>query len=167
MIFELETSRLRIRDLLAEDLESMVAVWVDPQVARFMDNFGPRTPAQTAEWLSAAIAARHADPSGFGCSIIERTTGAVIGWIGFGRSNRDVAPIDVAYVIASDHRGKGYASEALRRVISFILDELGVSAVWGECHVDNAASARVMVTAGLSEIGLVEGQRRFIIEKEA
>ncbi|HUQ40572.1 MAG TPA: GNAT family N-acetyltransferase [Acidimicrobiales bacterium] len=163
MAFELETDRLALRDLASEDLDAMIAAWTDPDVARLMDDWGPRTATATAAWLDAAMEARRADPTGYGCSIVTKDDGVVVGWIGFGRSSRGVADMDFAYVIISAYRGKGYASEALRGVIRYCFDEIGVSSFWGECHVDNTPSARAMEAAGMREIGVVDGQRRFIV----
>lgn len=162
----IETSRLVLRDLVPDDLDAMVAVWTDPDVARFMDDWGPRTADATDDWLAAAIEARRADPNSFGCSIVTKHAGEVVGWIGFGASSRGVADVDFAYVIAAGQRGNGYASEALRGVVDHCFEQLGIASLWGECHIDNERSARVMENAGMTEIGVVDGQRRFRVARD-
>lgn len=102
-----ETDRLRLRDLEIEDADALTAAWSDPDVARFMDDFGPRTAEEVRSWLPQSIAANQATPSARGWSVVEKASERVIGWIGFGPSARGVADIDFAYVIAPEHRGRG------------------------------------------------------------
>jgi len=39
----IDTERLMLRDLELDDLETLVRLWADPEVARFVDDFGPRS----------------------------------------------------------------------------------------------------------------------------
>ena len=153
-----------LRDLEPDDLGAMIDAWTAADVPGFMDDFGPRTRDEVEEWLPAAIAARDTNPHYGGCAIVERSSGHVVGWIGWGGSNerhRDIGDIDFAYVVAPGFRGRGYASDALRVVVDFCFSELGVSSVWGRCHPDNIASRRVMENAGLQAIGEVDGEPAF------
>jgi [ribosomal protein S5]-alanine N-acetyltransferase len=158
-----QTERLLLRDIRVEDADALVSVWVDEDVARFMDDFGPRTPEDVRAWIPTALAAYERDATSFGWALELRDGGDVIGWIGFGRSARGVAEMDIAYVVAAEHRGRGYASEALRAVIAFCFDELGARSVWGECAIDNSRSAAVMQRAGMAPIGVEGDQRRFVL----
>lgn len=158
-----DTERLRLRDLQLSDEKALTAAWVNAEVARFMDAYGPRTADEVRRWLGEAIEATRRDPSGFGWAIELKHTAEVVGWIGFGRSDRGVAEMDFAYVVAPQYRGRGYASEALAAVVSFCFEEIGVESVWGECAVDNLRSAAVMQRAGLLPAGVVDGQSRFVL----
>lgn len=158
-----ETERLRLRDLHNGDEAALIPAWVNPEVARFMDDYGPRTPDEVRNWLRDAIEAAARDKAVFGWAIELKETKEVVGWIGFGPSTRGVADVDFAYVVAPRYRGFGYASEALSAVVSFCFDELGVTSVWGECAIANDRSAAVMERAGLHPIGVVEGQTRFLV----
>ena len=140
----------------------MVELWTHREVARFMEEFGPRTASEVVDWLPGAIAAHEDEPLYGGWALARLDTGEVVGWIGFGPDRRQhVGDIDFAYIIASTQRGNGFASEALAAVVEYCFGELGVSSVWGECHPDNSASARVMEKAGLVFIGEVDGQHRY------
>lgn len=61
---------------------------------------------------------------------------------------------DIGYWIARGHRGKGYATEALRGVLE-IARMLGVCRVTAGHYIDNPASGAVLVKAGFSETGEV------------
>jgi len=55
----------------------------------------------------------------------------------------------VAYAVLPDERGRGYATEALKAMMSELRDELGV--VFFEAHIDeaNVGSQKVAAAAGL------------------
>lgn len=55
---------------------------------------------------------------------------------------------EVGYCYGSKHWGKGYASEALRKVIEYLHGE-GFPVVTAEHFVSNKASGRVMEKAGM------------------
>ncbi|MGB3330787.1 MAG: GNAT family N-acetyltransferase, partial [Thermomicrobiales bacterium] len=55
----------------------------------------------------------------------------------------------VGYMLLSTEWGRGYATEALRAAIAFMLDDLGGTHVWAWCFAANGASERVMQKAGM------------------
>lgn len=160
------TGRLRIRDLRVEDRDGMVELWTDAAVARFMDGFGPRTPDQTDSWIRATVAAnRECERSSHNCTIVLRSTGETLGWIGVGVSSEPVGEYDFGYAIRPGCRGRGYATEALVATLRFCFADLAVASVWGECHAGNSASAHVMGAAGMSRIADHEGNRRYLAHR--
>ena len=162
------TARLRLRDLRVEDRDPMVDLWTDAAVARFMDDFGPRTAAQTDDWIRATLAAnRERERSSHNSTILLRSTGAVVGWIGVGVSSAPVGDYDFGYAVRPGHRGHGYATEALVATLRFCFTDLAVASVWGECHADNAASARVMSAACMSRIADNGGSRRYLARRDS
>jgi [ribosomal protein S5]-alanine N-acetyltransferase len=79
----------------------------------------------------------------------------------------EISPRDnymqIGYDIGAAYRGRGIMSEALKAVISFLFDQIGVHRIYGQCRVNNAASARVMQKAGM----ICEGrQRKHFIEED-
>jgi RimJ/RimL family protein N-acetyltransferase len=142
----------------------MIVLWTDPDVARFMDDFGPRTPGQVWAWLPEAIAAK-VDPHYRGWAIDLKATSETIGWLGFGGDDRGIGDIDFAFVVHPSHRRRGYAAEALRGAVEYCFQVLHVAAFWGQCHSDNLASAGALRRAGLSYIGTIDGQHRFRVER--
>jgi RimJ/RimL family protein N-acetyltransferase len=161
----METNRLVLRDLRPDDEAAIVGLWMDPDVARFMDDFGPRTPDQVKEWLPEAIAAKATDPLYRGWAIDLKATGETIGWLGFGADDRGIGDIDFAFIVHPSHRRRGYAAEALGGAVEYCFQVLNVGSFWGQCHTDNFASAGAMRGAGLSFIGTVDGQHRFRVER--
>lgn len=50
----IDANYLALDEVGGHDLETMVELWTDPDVARFMDEFGPRARAEVERWLPEA-----------------------------------------------------------------------------------------------------------------
>lgn len=55
---------------------------------------------------------------------------------------------EIAYNFGKKHWGKGYATEAMRRVIDFAADDLQISEIVGRYAVENPKSGNVMKKLG-------------------
>src|SRR5437867_1105581 len=150
----LTAERLVLRVFVEADLADVHAMRSDPEVARFMD-FAPETLDQARTWLDGVIdhsRKRKRPCDGYNLAVVLRATGRVIGWVGFGESERyppGSGEHGVGYMIARAHWGHGYATEALRAVIDYSFGSLGARRVSAWCWADNRASARVMEKAGM------------------
>jgi hypothetical protein len=52
---DVETEKLRIRDVSVADLDAFVDLWSDSDVERWMTGYGPRSRAEVMEWLATTI----------------------------------------------------------------------------------------------------------------
>ena len=55
---------------------------------------------------------------------------------------------EIGYHIGGKFTGKGYATEAVKIFLPFILEKLKLSEILGICHADNMASRKVMENCG-------------------
>ncbi len=67
---------------------------------------------------------------------------------------------EIGYVLNRRYWGNGYATEAARRVMEWLLADRAVWRVCATCDVDNLASARVLEKIGMTREGKL---RRFVI----
>lgn len=145
----LVTERLVLRPLRVEDAEALRAIYLDPEVMRYM---GGPYPA-TLEELQARLAIRIAEHEamGFGLLATElRGTGELIGRCGHLRWNiEDCIETEVGYLIARRHWGNGYATEAARTLIEDGFGRLRASRIISLIHPENIASQRVAEHNGL------------------
>jgi RimJ/RimL family protein N-acetyltransferase/N-acetylglutamate synthase-like GNAT family acetyltransferase len=147
----LQTERLTLRDWEESDLEAVLALKSDPEVLRYtheapLDREGARA------WLRAVIVHNRRRPRrAYNLAVVDRDSGAVLGWLGFGPPSRPHAPdeYDLGYQLLRRHWGKGFATEAVRRIVRFAFEELGAHRVYAECDPENVASAHVLEKAGL------------------
>jgi RimJ/RimL family protein N-acetyltransferase len=79
--------------------------------------------------------------------VVETSSGLVVGGIGFHGPPTD-GEVEIGYGIVPTRQGRGYATEAVRRLVSVALTMPGVVAVVASADADNVASQRVLEKAG-------------------
>lgn len=121
------TGRLRLRAHELRDFEPVLAMSFDPAVHRFI---GGAPADRTQVWEKFLRGPGFWPLLGFGLWVVEeRATGAFVGQIGFGRFERAIDPPlpdwpEGAWVLASEHHGKGFAGEALTAALAWADDAL-------------------------------------------
>jgi RimJ/RimL family protein N-acetyltransferase len=115
-----------------------------------MAAFGGRvTWERSREWLLRLLA--HWQEHRFGRFFVEDSS-AFVGVIGLSRTDFDagiVPDIEIAWRLAYDHWGKGYATEAARAVIDDGFCRLGIRSIVGATTPENLRSQRVMERLGM------------------
>ncbi len=104
-------------------------------------------------WLGAG--SKQPDPAG--CIVADRQ---VIGWVDYdaGRPWLDEGAVNIGYNVFAAHRGRGYATRAVRLLVhQLALRGLARSATV-LIHPDNRRSLAVARRAGFAPAGLVDGQ---------
>ncbi|MFF9064696.1 GNAT family N-acetyltransferase [Streptomyces sp. NPDC014891] len=107
--------------------------------------------------------AEDGDPGVFGAYEI-RLLGSdlAIGGIGFHGPPDEIGVVTVGYGLVPSHRGRGYASEALRALVE-AARRAGASGVKGDADLDNPSSHRVMEAAGMRRVAEDEKLRHFYL----
>lgn len=83
------TARLAMRDFRETDLEAVSRMWIDPDVARHMDD-APKSSVESVKWLEAVIHHNRLRPRvAYNLAISIAGIDRAIGWVGFGPSERD------------------------------------------------------------------------------
>ena len=144
----LETARLTLRHLEPEDLDALATIQADPEVMRFFPS-GPRSRDLTERDLTRCIAtqAEH----GFSLwATIDRASGSLIGRCGLlPQQLGGVQEVEIAYLIARSHWGRGLATEAAQAIRDHGLHQVGQKRLVSIIHRDNIASQRVAEKNGL------------------
>ena len=73
---------------------------------------------------------------------------------------------EIGYLVASAHGGRGHGTHLARALVRIGHDLLGAPCVVARTHVSNAASARVLVKAGLVHDGQDGELVRFVSRRE-
>lgn len=145
---DLETERLFLRNLLPEDVESLVDLWTDPVITKYMG--GPRDRTE----LTATLQEDCLQPYAYEFDlwpVIEKATGKLIGHCGLLDKDIDQSKqIEVIYVIARDHWGKGFASEAASALMEHAFSEKDLRRVVALIHPGNERSEKVSLSCGMS-----------------
>ena len=125
------------------------------EVLGWIETLDPSVKAEiSADWLARVRASTAPDPWTHGFSLVHRATDGVIGQAGFKGPPAD-GMVEIAYGVAPEHEGKGYATEAARALTAYALGSGQVRVVRAHTLANDNASARVLVKSGFRLIGEV------------
>ena len=117
------------------------------------------TPAEKAElsadWLSRIESATSSDPWVHGFTLRHRGSDAVVGSCGFKGPPTSDGVVEIAYGIAPEYQGNGYATEAAHALVSHALSNSDVRLVRAHTLPEPNASTRVLTKCGFHRIGEV------------
>jgi RimJ/RimL family protein N-acetyltransferase len=91
--------------------------------------------------------------------IVERSTGATLGSIGF--HGLEGEAVLVGYELTNERRGQGLATEALSAVLAHVAASGQADRVIAETELDHVASRRVMEKAGMQLREVVGARVRY------
>lgn len=151
MTLLLESDRLRLRRLVAGDIDHLVALDGDPEVMRFLSG-GVPTPRKVIEARvlpRMLIVDARFRVGGF-WAVTSRVGGEFLGWVGL-EVRPESEPIDalLGYRLRRDSWGRGYATEAARVLIDGLFRVTCVKRVVATAYQENRASVRVMEKLGM------------------
>lgn len=143
----LETERLILRPFKEADAEAAFEGWEsDPEVAKYMFWTSHNDLEKTKAWISFEIGQiDKADWYRFAVEL--KNAGELIGTVLIYYED-EVASWEVAYNLGKKYWGNGYATEAMRRVLSFAFSNLYINEVVGRYAVDNPRSGKVLQKLG-------------------
>ena len=150
----IETQRLLLRPFIKSDYQAMYDNW-----ASRPDNLlhvtwdahqNPDTTRQSiARWVDC-----YQDLGFYKWAIcLKETPEHAIGDISVVNKDEKINSCEVGYILGEDYWGQGLMTEALKAVLTFLLQEAGFNRVSAEFITVNPASGRVMEKAGMSYEG--------------
>ena len=161
----LETPRFRLRPPRPEDAADLLALAADPEVVRFTPLPRLRALAEAEALLARFLAAR-ARGEVAPWALEHKADGRFVGRCGY--VARAWAPpharAEVAYVLARPYWGQGLMPEALRAVLAFGFERVGLNRIEATCEPANGRSARVLEKAGFRCEGVL---RDYVFDKGA
>ena len=146
----LETERLILRRLEPGDLDSLYALYRDPDIRRYFPE-GTLTYAETKEELEWFLNGHPNHPELGLWATIHKPTGEFIGRCGLLPWTIEQRPeVEVAYMIAKAYQGQGLGTEAARAIADYAFERLGQRRLI--CMVDpgNEASQKVAQNIGMT-----------------
>lgn len=141
----LETERLILRPLTVEDAGDVLEWASDERVTRFMSYTGYDDIHIAKEWLSSL----NNEKTEYNWGFVLKETGKLIGSGFIGEDKLMDGYWGFGYNIRYDCWNKGYTTEAMKAIINYAHNVLGVHKICSDHAVDNPASGRVMEKCGL------------------
>lgn len=152
----LETARLLLRPLAADDVDMIWPDISDPQISRLMAWEAHESREQTVAFLENE-AARRRQGNGITWAILEgeRFCG-IISLISLLRTHRALTynKAELAYWLSRSMQRQGIMTEAGQRVLSFAFDDLGLHKLYVSHFAENTASQELIRRLGFRRIGV-------------
>ena len=147
----LETERLFLRAFKPQDLEPLAAIWIKPEVVRFI---GGNPLGREDTWRRSLAACGQWPYTGFGYWIVElKSDGKVIGQVGFSDFKRDMQPSiegepELGYVFDPSVHGQGIAYEGCKAALNWADATLNAPSYPAIISPENSASIRLAEKLG-------------------
>jgi ribosomal-protein-alanine N-acetyltransferase len=123
------------------------------EVRAQLEKMAPHEKAELSPaWLALVEKSVSADPWVHGFVVVARMSGGVIGSCGF-KGPPDVdGTVEIAYGVAPEHQGQGYATEAAAALADFAFGDERVRLVRAHTRPEANASGRVLTKCGFERV---------------
>jgi ribosomal-protein-alanine N-acetyltransferase len=154
----IQTARLRIRDLTLADAEGLFPIYADAEVRRFIGGRPTESVEEQREQLAATLDRQSREQPGYGRWAVETAAdGRVVGLVILKHppdaDGRPLAEVEVGWHLGRFAWGNGYATEAARAVLDHAKGTLGLAVVYAIVLPENVRSIRVTERLGMKPLG--------------
>lgn len=154
----IETERLLLHRLRYEDAEEIFYTYASkPEATRYLSWPTHRSVDETRSYLRYAVESWE-----YGTEFsyaIRLKNGVLIGSIGL---MHDHGKVQLGYVISPSHWGRGFTTEACRRILTILKTVPDLYRIGTFVDADNAASIQVLIKCGLVEEARLPKWFRFV-----
>ena len=145
----IETPRLILRRFTLEDAPAMYRNWAsDPEVTKFLT-----WPAHSSVEISRQVlldwTGQYEEDTFYQWAIVPKITGEPVGSIGAVCLNEQAQLVHIGYCIGANWWHQGITSEAMKAVMDYFFDEVGVNRVESRHDPRNPNSGAVMRKCGM------------------
>ena len=146
----LETERLILRRITKADAEEAFKNWTnDPETAKFV-TWDPHGTIEVTKELFTKWEEEYSLKHKYRWVVYVKELDTIIGTIDIVNQSNKQKTCEIGYCYGSKFWGKGYGTEALTKVLAFLLNEVGFEVVEARHLITNPASGRVMEKAGMA-----------------
>ncbi len=162
MIDPIETERLRIRDVVASDVDAFFAYMRRDDYWRNLP-FDPPTRDSVQSHIDRSLQEQSENPrKSYFLAATSKETGKIIGEAVLGITNLRDGQAAMGWAVDGQHCGLGFATEIGRAMLDLGFG-LGLHRIYAQCRAGNAASLRIMAKLAMTEEGtLRENTRRAV-----
>lgn len=156
---KLETERLILRKFNIDDVLPMFENYgSDSNVTKFL-SWKTHETIKDAE-VSVKMFMSEYENDGFHWAVLIKDTNELIGDIAVNHIDKKNNNCEIGYQFGSKYWGNGYATETLKKVIEFLLNDCKFHLIQCKHISSNPASGRVMEKAGMTKDAILP-QRRY------
>lgn len=145
----IETERLILRPFTVEDAPAMYRNWAsDPEVTKYL-TWPAHDSVEVSRWVLNDWCSHYAEPNFYQWAIVPKDFGEPIGSIAAVQVNDPAQWVEIGYCIGKNWWRKGIVSEALKALIAFFFDEVGLGRIQARHDPRNPNSGAVMRKCGM------------------
>ena len=149
----IETKRLYIRHFMTDDTSKCLQGWGrDEHLGDFILGY-PMNMEQMNSFVNAMVENSNA------WVIVEKESDACIGYITFDIPYQELKIGEIGYVIGEKWHGRGYGSEAVRKMLSEYLSKDRLYLIEAKCNIDNKPSLNMLEKVGFIKDGVLRKRR--------
>lgn len=148
----LETERLLLRTARAEDARAIYAYRSRPDVGKYQSRH--RRLADTIRIIrQVSKTAPNTPDTWYQLAVIEKRSGGLIGDLGIHFTGKENRQAELAYTLAPEYQGKGYAAEAVLRLMAYLFGKLKKHRLVATADPRNDGSLKLMARVGMRREG--------------
>ena len=150
----LETERLILRKTIESDYEYMFYNWAnDERVTKYLTWSPYESAQQLRDTYHQYLLESQKKSDFYDWKIVLKESGEPIGSIGVVRLCEEIKEAEIGYCLGFRWWHQGIMTEALREVIRFLFDEVGLNRITAKHDVNNPHSGAVMKKCGMLHEG--------------
>jgi len=149
----IETKRLILRKFELTDADDMYKNWAsDDKVTKFL-TWPTHKDIEISRKVVEMWVKDYSEDNNYQWCIELKSIGEAIGSIGVVDYKENIEAVEIGYCIGSKYWGMGITTEALKALIEFFFEEVGVNRIEARHDPVNANSGKVMQKCGLKYEG--------------
>lgn len=156
----IETKRLIMRELKDSDIDFVFRHFSNEDVCQYLLDEEPFTKIEEAQKL-IDMYRDSATKTWNRWGMELKTTGELIGTVGFHQMDKTNKIIEIGYDLAKAHWRKGYASEALNEALNVVFNHMGFNRVQAFIYVENVGSYSLLESMNFKREGVIRDKHLF------
>jgi len=150
----LETERLLLREIIKEDAQSIYNCFSNNDVTRYY-GLDTLTSFEQAEQFVDLFSKNYIEKRGIRWGIEIKDKEGIIGTIGFNAWSPKHKKAEIGFELNPKYWRKGYATEAVSKVISYGFEEFDLTRIGAVVFIENKASNELLRKLGFEKEGVL------------
>lgn len=151
----LNTYRLMLRELTEEDALDILNCFSNPDVLRFYGQ-SPLSNQNQVKQIIRNFSMNYEEKRSIKWGIAVKGEAGIIGTIGFQEWSQEHKRADISYALVPEQWGKGYAIEAVNKVLSYGFHDLNLTRIGAMVFTENESSIKLLEKLGFEKEGVLK-----------
>jgi len=151
---EFESEKLVYREVNSEDVEDIFKIYSDPQVAKY-DWYKPIDTKDDALSIINRYKNEFQNKEEITWGVARKNDNKIIGYCNLGDFDDDSIRSEIGYGFNRDEWNKGYATEAIKTLVKFGFEVMGMNRIEAIVTLGNDASVKALKKAKFTQEGIV------------